>query len=99
LNSNNCVLLLAISGHVAFLRDFVDLVAVPDRPNPSEDESCGQSLAEADAVRTVVATLGVIVGLEYSALSWCNDVEEKNPVGTAWNYGVNMVVTAHNNQL
>jgi len=45
LNSNNSILLLAISGHVAFLRDFVDLVAVPDRPNPAYDKRGSHSLA------------------------------------------------------
>jgi hypothetical protein len=67
LHRDNGIFGLAINGHVAFLRDFVDLVAVPDGPNPSEQECTGQKLADADAVRAVVATLAVIVSLENSA--------------------------------
>lgn len=67
MHRDNGILLLAFSGHVALLGDFVDLVAVPDRPNPADDECTGKSLAEADAVCAVVAALGVIVTLENSA--------------------------------
>jgi len=77
---NNNDLLCASRVHVAFLRHFVDFVAVPDGPNPAHENAGSQRLGYANTVGTVVALVvhaaRPVVGLIASAGSWRYDIPE-----------------------
>ena len=57
-----------------FLRHLVDLIAVPNRPNPSDDEPCGQGLQEAHAVGAIIASVGGVVCLDQGSIARGKDV-------------------------
>ena len=72
----------------------MDFAAVPDRPDPADDNRSGNHLEATDHEGAAVpAALAEAVGLEHSAEAWNEDVADQHEAGPR--YWVDVVVAAH----